>query len=60
MALIKVDVEKCIGCGACVNSCPVNIFKIVNEKAKPSNIDKCILCRACERACPAGAIKVSE
>lgn len=61
MVGIGVDIEKCIGCGACVNACPVSLYKIVKEKLKVmGNPDKCVLCRACETACPTGAITISE
>ncbi len=61
MVGIGVDIEKCIGCGACVNACPVSLYKIVKEKPKVmGNPDKCVLCRACETACPTGAITISE
>ncbi len=61
MVRIGIDIEKCIGCGACVNACPVSLYKIVNEKTKVvGSTEKCVLCRACETACPVGAITVNE
>ena len=35
---IKIDEEKCVGCGTCVEVCPVNLLelKIVNNKRKTS------------------------
>ncbi len=61
MVKIKIDAEKCIGCGACVNACPVNMYEIVDEKSKiTGDLNSCVLCRACETGCPSGAIKVSE
>ena len=61
MVRIEIDIERCIGCGACVNACPVSLFKIVDEKTKiVGNVDDCILCKACETSCPAGVITICE
>lgn len=53
--LPKVDVNKCIGCGACINVCPNNAIKIEIDKAKIIE-DKCKNCRKCEHTCPVNAI----
>ncbi|RLI86955.1 MAG: ferredoxin [Candidatus Altiarchaeales archaeon] len=61
MVEIEIDTERCIGCGACVNACPVSLYEIVDGKAKlTGDIDKCVLCRACETSCPVGAITITE
>ena len=31
--MVKVDQEKCIGCGACVSTCP-EVFEMKNMKAE--------------------------
>ena len=49
-----IDAEKCIGCGACAEECPVNC--IVEKDGKYAiNADECIDCGACEGACPVEA-----
>ena len=59
---INVDLEKCTGCGSCIDTCPVAVFELENvdgeEKSKPVNQDECIICRACEVTCPEEAIEV--
>jgi NAD-dependent dihydropyrimidine dehydrogenase PreA subunit len=55
--IAKVDVEKCTGCGACAEVCPVNAIKIKENKAAIGK--ECIGCRVCELQCPTGAITVS-
>ncbi len=55
-----IDKNKCIGCGACVNVCPVKVYILKDGKAHPENPTKCIGCKACESVCPVQAIKVEE
>ena len=52
-----VDKEKCVGCGACKEECPVEAIKIENDKAVVK-ADDCVSCGACVEACPVEAITV--
>ena len=60
MPKVKIDEEKCTGCGACINTCPSDVFEMKNEKATVKDEDACIACRACESACPENAITVED
>lgn len=56
MSIINVDVDKCVGCNACVRACPIgdaNIAQMDEEGHLKITIDdeKCIKCGACIRAC---------
>ena len=57
---IKVDKEKCIGCGSCVAVCPKS-FEMRGDKAvvKKSKIDKISCEKEAESTCPVQAIIVS-
>ena len=54
--IVWIDVERCTGCGACVEVCPVEAIALVNDRA---HIDPkiCTGCEACVDACPEGAIQ---
>ncbi len=55
---LKLDPEKCIGCGMCVEVCPHEVFAINSRKAEIINRDACMECGACRMNCPADAIRV--
>ena len=54
---VKVDHDKCIACGACPDTCPVNALHMEGDKVVV-NEDACIDCGACTGACPTEAISV--
>jgi NAD-dependent dihydropyrimidine dehydrogenase PreA subunit len=61
MTNITVDKDTCIGCGACVDACPVDEYTLVEEKCEVTgDPEDCILCKACEESCPVDAITVEE
>ncbi|HZJ74432.1 MAG TPA: 4Fe-4S binding protein [Perlabentimonas sp.] len=62
---IKVDVEKCKGCGLCVVACPTNVLALANEVngkgynyAYMANPEACIGCVSCGLVCPDSVIEV--
>ncbi|MFQ6723998.1 MAG: 4Fe-4S binding protein [Clostridia bacterium] len=52
---MKVNKNKCLGCGACVSMCPVNAITMKAGKAEINN-KKCIKCGTCMQICPVNAI----
>ncbi len=52
---VKIDKDTCIGCGACVNDCPVNALAMKDDKAECDE-NACIDCGACIATCPVQAI----
>ncbi|MFC1594792.1 indolepyruvate ferredoxin oxidoreductase subunit alpha [Candidatus Omnitrophota bacterium] len=54
---VTVDLEKCNGCGQCVEICPVSALKIENGKARV-NKSECVDCENCVDECPQGALKL--
>lgn len=55
MARVTVDVNKCIGCNACIRACPVPSANSSDGNTVHCNDEECILCGECIKACPHGA-----
>jgi len=53
----KVDMELCIGCGACAEACPVDAVKVQDGKAQV-DAETCLECGLCVDECPHGAISL--
>ena len=53
MAVI-IDKEQCIGCSACISTCPFGALVMEDDKAVVT--DACTVCGACVDACPSTAI----
>jgi len=53
----KVDKGKCTGCESCVDECPSEAIKMVDEKAEIVE-DLCVDCGVCVDACPVEAIEM--
>ncbi len=53
----KVDKEKCTGCESCVEECPSEAIKMVDDKAE-IDADACVDCGVCVDTCPAEAISM--
>lgn len=51
---IVVNIERCTGCGQCIDSCPFTA--IVMQEGKAFINEYCQFCRACMSICPEGAI----
>ena len=57
----KIDYEKCVNCGKCVDYCKLGVYEFEEkEDVKRSvvkNPNKCVVfCTGCEAKCPVGAI----
>ena len=53
---VQIDKELCIGCGACVGTCPVEALSLDDEGKSTVDESLCIDCHSCMGACPVGAI----
>lgn len=55
---LKLDQEKCVGCGTCLLVCPHAVLSLTNGTIEIANRDACMECGACARNCPAEALEV--
>jgi NAD-dependent dihydropyrimidine dehydrogenase PreA subunit len=55
---IRLDRPKCIGCGTCVDVCPIGVYAMDDgqKKSAMKYPSKCTACTACVMQCPTGAI----
>ena len=54
--IVKIDEEKCNGCGACAAACQEGAIAMIGGKAKLIRDDYCDGLGNCLPACPADAI----
>jgi ferredoxin len=55
---LKLDEQRCVGCGICLQVCPRAVLGPTNGKIEIINRDACMECGACARNCPADAVSV--
>ena len=58
--IIKIDEEKCDGCGVCIPACAEGALQIVDGKARLVKESCCDGLGACLNECPQGAITLEE
>ncbi len=57
---VTVNEEKCVGCGECVDICPVEVYEMQDGKSEPVEQESCLGCESCVEVCEADAIQVEE
>jgi MinD superfamily P-loop ATPase len=58
--IVRIDDEKCTGCGLCVIPCAEGAIEIVDGKAKVMKEELCDGAGFCLGVCPEGALTVEE
>ncbi|HSA30460.1 MAG TPA: 4Fe-4S binding protein [Candidatus Omnitrophota bacterium] len=56
--IIRIDEDKCTGCGDCITDCPEGALKIINGKAKLVKESLCDGMGMCVGKCPTGALTI--
>jgi Na+-translocating ferredoxin:NAD+ oxidoreductase RNF subunit RnfB len=56
--IVKIDEERCIGCGKCVSPCAENAIVMMDGKAKVVREELCDGAGFCLGVCPTGAMTI--
>lgn len=59
-SIIRIDEEKCDGCGLCIPACAEGAIKIIDGKARLIDERFCDGMGACIKECPRGAITIEQ
>ncbi len=51
----QADAEKCVGCGICIDHCPVSALTVI-DNIPQAEAARCIVCFCCQEMCPEKAI----
>ena len=54
--LPTIDLNRCTGCGLCVQCCPTDAVAMVAGQPRIVRPQACAYCATCEDYCPEGAI----
>jgi len=52
--MIRIDQDKCTGCGGCIDLCPVIAISMIDDRVLIDN-NTCTECKICVKACPVNA-----
>lgn len=61
-SLVKINIEKCVLCYACVRNCPVKAIAVSSKEETPIKViyDRCVGCGACYEVCPYDAVEYTS
>ena len=61
MAVENIDLARCNGCGICVKTCPMDVFRLDmdSKRAVIKYPEDCMLCGGCLMDCPHEAVSVT-
>jgi len=57
---IEINYEKCITCGACIETCAYGALEMVDGTTRWAHPDSCESCGVCSMVCPEEAITMTE
>ncbi|HNQ62931.1 MAG TPA: 4Fe-4S binding protein [Syntrophorhabdaceae bacterium] len=55
-----IKVQRCDGCGECIDTCPYDVFSLEKGKIIVMNPEDCIECLSCIEQCAEKAIYMDD
>jgi len=55
---LRLDPDRCTGCGVCVEVCPQQLLEVVDGVMRPGDLARCMGCFGCEDECRRGAVRL--
>jgi len=60
---LELDIDKCIGCGACIHACPPRLISMTDQDSRRTiefALGRCTYCARCAEICPEKAIRMTK
>lgn len=60
---LALDIDKCIGCGACIQACPPRLIRMTDRDSRRTiefALGRCTYCARCAEVCPEKAIRMTQ
>lgn len=56
----KVNIDRCVSCGACSKVCPKMAISVLDGCFARVDMVNCVGCGKCQKICPADCIEMGE